>query len=1147
MRILSLHFKNINSLEGENLVDFEQAPFSEAGVFAITGPNGSGKSSILDVITLGLYGETFRFNRPAEHVMTQQTSECFAAIVFSVDGEKYKSTWRVQRVEGSATRELMAPQMQIVRLSDETVLAATATQVCAQVMEITGMNFRNFTRSVLLAQGDFSAFLNALDSERMDILEKIISGDIYADYKQEVLAKADAAQQQLDTLKAQLSTIQLLPPEKQEANELDLIDFKEQLSELNTQKTTLTQQHDVLMSISALKKQMTAQEEYLLNLQQQIDERQGVLDQFIQGQDVLLFKDAIDEINHKKEALQQGRTALSELQKELKFLKEQLSQVDLAIDTIPQKTFADQQKTLESVKGLLNQYSFNSQSETEHLQSLIVQAIEKDNTLATVSAWLDAHKLDEVLVTDLPEIGKLKKLRAEVSDLKGQLKAFSKQSKKTSSALKNSSAAILKEQHKQEILKQQISADEAAMLELSQGNTLEEWDALRIEQQDRVKDFQALYLLGLKHQKLAGSTGFFAWFKRKEQPEYDAERLELELEKLKHDMQREENIRLTLQQAVVYEGLLKKMAPDRVHLIHGKPCALCGGLQHPYAKFPPVISNSKQALIDQKVKIRQLKEQTAQVTFDINAAKKQSEGNKNKQAQRVQIRAEWLTLCNRLNSASRDLTIDNVELMKELLKQSSDDHDEILNLALKIRGKQLSIEKAQAAITKSVSTLELLQANTEQLGANNAGISQEELDLETAVTRRQEQEKELVDKILVPLTYLGEKLPGKGQEDVLFDRLNSRRQEYLSYSTRYKSLLEERALLDTKQATSQNEITQCSQQIESYTQQLKKEEAVGLHLGLIEKQRLIADKEQSLAQLELELATLQKGLEEKIAGSQWQSVSDITQFFARLEKQPELAREQARLIKTFDTKVLELEATENELNEAYAKSAETLLNSLEIEQRYKEVFEKLTITQMEVEHLERLLTEHAQLKTLHTELTAKLQQHELASQTYFAEATLIKAESGVDFRKRVQHQLADKLVSQTNAILEKISGRYYLRQAHSELGLALEIEDTYQANLRRLPKSLSGGESFVVSLALALGLSELANNGRSVDSLFLDEGFGNLDADSLYTVISTLENLHTQGKTVGVISHVDAIQKRFKAQLQVVKKPNGLGELRQAS
>jgi ATPase involved in DNA repair len=212
MKILTLHFKNINSLEGENLVDFQQGPLSETGVFAITGPNGSGKSSILDVITLGLYGETFRFDRPADYVMTQHTAECFAVIEFSVDGETYKSGWYVERAEGDANRELLPPQMQLVRLSDEAVLADTPKQVCQRMVEITGMNFRNFTRSIMLAQGDFAAFLNALDNERMDILEKIISVDIYADYKKNVLDNVVTAQQDLDFLRKQLSSIQVLPP-----------------------------------------------------------------------------------------------------------------------------------------------------------------------------------------------------------------------------------------------------------------------------------------------------------------------------------------------------------------------------------------------------------------------------------------------------------------------------------------------------------------------------------------------------------------------------------------------------------------------------------------------------------------------------------------------------------------------------------------------------------------------------------------------------------------------------------------------------------------------------------------------------------------------------------------------------------------------
>jgi exonuclease SbcC len=164
-----------------------------------------------------------------------------------------------------------------------------------------------------------------------------------------------------------------------------------------------------------------------------------------------------------------------------------------------------------------------------------------------------------------------------------------------------------------------------------------------------------------------------------------------------------------------------------------------------------------------------------------------------------------------------------------------------------------------------------------------------------------------------------------------------------------------------------------------------------------------------------------------------------------------------------------------------------------------------------------------------------------------SEIKLIPDENGLHFRRKVQNIMADKLLSQANQILEKLSGRYYVRKVESEHGLAIEIEDTKQHNMRRMPKTLSGGESFIVSLALALGLAEMANNGHAVESLFLDEGFGNLDAESLYLAMTTLESLKTHGKVVGVISHVEGVHKRIKTQIEMIKKPNGLSALKMVS
>jgi len=547
MKILNIHFKNINSLEGESRVNFEQSPFSDTGVFAITGPNGSGKSSILDVITLGLYGETFRFDRPAGHVMTKRTAECFAEIEFSLGGEKYKSSWHVQRAEGNPESELMPPEMQLIRLKDGEVLASAPHEVCAQMTEITGMNFRNFTRSIMLAQGDFAAFLNALDSERMDILEKIISTDIYADYKKEVIDKAENAQKELDLLKQNLAAIQLMEPEKQEASEHDLIDFKEQLSELQDEQKALKQQQALLKEITATKRQIVEQEKNLEKAKKQVEDTQNILDQIASAHDALIFKDDIEAIKEKSHVIRQGKSTLDDFQSELKQLKDKLGDDESAPEGVAQRSFIEQQPILENIRTQVNQFALNRQSEMAHWQSLAEQYADKKSVLAPVSTWLEEHAPDASLLTDFPELGKLKKFRAEVVELSGKLTLFTRQSKKTTSALKNNNAALAKENNKQAELKRQLEADEKELEAMAQGHTPDDIDALKLEQQERVKDFQTLYNLALKYQKLTAGSGFFSLFRRKEQPDHDADELSLELERQRQEIKREENIKRVLE------------------------------------------------------------------------------------------------------------------------------------------------------------------------------------------------------------------------------------------------------------------------------------------------------------------------------------------------------------------------------------------------------------------------------------------------------------------------------------------------------------------------------------------------------------------------------------------------------------------------
>ncbi|MEI8634536.1 SbcC/MukB-like Walker B domain-containing protein [Vibrio sp. PP-XX7] len=153
--------------------------------------------------------------------------------------------------------------------------------------------------------------------------------------------------------------------------------------------------------------------------------------------------------------------------------------------------------------------------------------------------------------------------------------------------------------------------------------------------------------------------------------------------------------------------------------------------------------------------------------------------------------------------------------------------------------------------------------------------------------------------------------------------------------------------------------------------------------------------------------------------------------------------------------------------------------------------------------------------------------------------TLIGSQKGDKFRKFARGLTLDNLVYLANKQLDRVHGRYQLKRRQSG-GLELTVLDTWQGDVERDTKTLSGGESFLVSLALALALSDLVSHKTSIDSLFLDEGFGTLDSETLDIALDALDNINASGRMIGVISHVEAMKERIPTQLQVTRK-SGLG------
>lgn len=171
MKIVQIRFKNLNSLTGEWNLDFSHHAFEDQGIFAITGPTGAGKTTILDALCLALYGRTprlARITKSSNELMSRQTGECFAEVVVQTQAGLFRCHWSQRRARKNPQGELQDPRHEIADAQSGKILDSTIKTVAARVEAVTGMDFDRFTRSVLLAQGGFAAFLQANPDERPD-------------------------------------------------------------------------------------------------------------------------------------------------------------------------------------------------------------------------------------------------------------------------------------------------------------------------------------------------------------------------------------------------------------------------------------------------------------------------------------------------------------------------------------------------------------------------------------------------------------------------------------------------------------------------------------------------------------------------------------------------------------------------------------------------------------------------------------------------------------------------------------------------------------------------------------------------------------------------------------------------------------------
>ncbi len=1175
MRILNIRFKNIHSLKGEHEINFQQSPLFNTGIFAITGPTGSGKSTILDAISLALYNRTPRIGQLTRTnvenygaIITKNTDECFTEVEYLVNGHTFRSKWEISRARTGNLRDY---HMEIASLDEDTILDLKKSEVPPKNEKIIGLNYEQFVKSILLSQGEFARFLKANAHERGELLEKITGTGIYRDIGKAAYQKLKEERITLEKQEAKLEGIQLLNDEeiKQLQDNAGILEKNIVLlkTKMDKQNQLLQTKQNIEKTNAEIKQLQTAHEKIKAELQA----FEPDMKRLEMHEKLLRWKDNIAELMNLKKKIKDTVQQKTDFEQKIPAIETEITNLCIKIEELDTKrvTTRNEFETLkpklkqvkeydnesENLKKSINEVSLDLQEKNKHLEKS-GQAISKlENTIKKNKLDLDKSALflqENTALNDLEE--NFSAIEEKINQADERDKKVAKLiSKKEYKTIKNQINGISREKQLEKItIFIAHKQEQSNKIEQDLGDAERDMNTLQ-NQRDKLRDeYQLIKNLGKSAREFSDLNKKYTDFEQKKQAEQkeltDAEN---DLKQKKHELEIVEKHIEELQARKERQQLEKNYENDRKSLEPGKSCPLCGSKEHPFVRnyssdLPETQKQFKQKKEEHKKLVnaiqlldKKINRHETQINFFLEQLQVNNDEIK-------KIRIEFQQSCEKNNL---QLQIDQAGKIKEKEDQTL------------LQGKKITtvIEKVQQLSTfqQEITKLSLLHENlTEAVNSNqklNSWYKQFEKYIPESSNnqvvlnqlkqkRRQfrvakEKVNELNHAVSSNTKVLTEKIQSqKSIEKETFalkekiNNLTEKRQDVLRKRNELlgdndpekveSEIQQQLEKFQQEKSSAENELTKLKTEKQNLSDRLQES------IDLVEQTQ--QEKQQKLKKLQPNLQALGFESPEK-AHANFLAVETVNTI---REKDKKLSRQNTSLSQSLNDKQIELKKW-NEQDDTSISKAELEKESATTKQEYQKC-------NQEMGGINSKLKENEQRKTNSRELNEQIEKQRKEVYRWENLARLIGDAEGKKFSKFAQELTLIQLLGLANKHLKNLNERYYIKKSEQQGSDDILVVDQYQGNAERSVKTLSGGESFLASMSLALGLSDLAGKNTKIESLFIDEGFGSLDQETLDIALSALEKLQSEtNRTIGIISHVPSLKERIKTQIELKKTSTG--------